>query len=203
MWHGFAVLNGGMPDQLDSRTPPEVRRPRAAKIASELLGNRSEYTRFVRLAASRMVNPSEAEDVVQSAAASFIQSFDPFGPESKPIPYFVTAVLGHAAKANRALARHPERYGRARLNDETPLVEAQHDEGSGEVLDLIAGGDVAKRVMAALPPRERMLIGMQQLGFERDEIAAALDVSDRGLRKIITRARGALRGELEAEELTT
>ena len=54
-----------------------------------------------------------------------------------------------------------------------------------------------REALKGVSERPRQGLAMQILGFERDEIAAALGVSDRGLRKVIGRGRQELRTQLE------
>ena len=145
------------------------------------------YKRFVRLALSRLNDRrwETGEDVVQSASVAFLKAFDPKGHSlDEATAYFIVAVKHHAYKQNRTGSRKPadltdrwEAFGGSPAEDEIPC-------------------DV-REALKGVSERPRQGLAMQILGFEREEIAEALGVSDRGLRKVIGRGREELRNRLE------
>ncbi len=145
------------------------------------------YKRFVRLALSQLSDRrwENGEDAVQSASLSFLSAFEGDGrqPIEEVRAYFIVAVKHHAYKQNRTGARKPadltdrwEVFGEAPAEDELPA----------EIREALLG----------VSERPRQGLAMQILGYEREEIAAALGVSDRGLRKVIGRGRQELREQL-------
>ncbi|MCB0865087.1 MAG: sigma-70 family RNA polymerase sigma factor [Solirubrobacterales bacterium] len=162
------------------------RRDAAGELLTKLYSG-GGYKRFVRLALAQLTDRrwENGEDAVQSASLSFLKAFDG---DNRPIEeakaYFIVAVKHHAYRQNRTLSRKPadltdrlEVFGEAPAEDEIPA----------EVREALKG----------VSERPRQGLAMQILGFERDEIAAALGVSDRGLRKVIGRGRQELRTQLE------
>ena len=161
------------------------RRESAGELLTQLYDG-GGYRRFVRLALSQLSDRrwENGEDAVQSASVSFLSAFDG---ESRPIEeataYFIVAVKHHAYKQNRTRSRKPadltdqsEAFGAAPVEDEIPA----------EVREALKG----------VSERPRQGLAMQILGYEREEIAEALGVSDRGLRKLIGRGRQELREQL-------
>jgi RNA polymerase sigma factor (sigma-70 family) len=174
-----------MPDPLNTHADP--RHQRTAAILARLI--EKDHEAFVRLALSRLRRPSreDAEDAVQAAAAAFLAAYDPRRDcEHNARAYFCVAVKSHAFKINRTRSRKPaEAVGG---DEELAVLGAStrdfHD-------------DELSAALARVGERPRKALGMQLLGFERSEIAAALGVSDRGLRKLIGRGRSELRAYLE------
>jgi len=173
------------------QSPPHSTRSDAQRCesAGELLTQLyagGGYQRFVRLALSQLSDRrwENGEDAVQSAALSFLSAFDSRGGAVDDArAYFIVAVKHHAYKQNRTGARKPtdltdrwETFGAAPREDELP-------------------GDV-REALRGVSDRPRQGLAMQILGFEREEIAAALGVSDRGLRKVIGKGREELREQL-------
>lgn len=167
-------------------TRPDVqRRESAGELLTQLYAG-GGYKRFVRLALSKLTDRrwETGEDVVQSASLSFLSAYDSrAGGIDDARAYFIVAVKHHAYKQNRTGARKPadltdrwEAFGEAPQEDETP-------------------GDV-REALKGVSERPRQGLAMQILGFEREEIAEALGVSDRGLRKVIGKGRQELREQL-------
>ena len=153
------------------------RRESAGELLAKLYAG-DGYKRFVHLALSRLSDGrwETGEDVVQSASLSFLKAFDPNGHSlDEATAYFIVAVKHHAYKQNRTGSRKPaDLTDRWEVFGEAPA----EDEISGDVRETLKG----------VSERSRRGLAMQILGFERAEIAEALGVSDRGLRKVIGRA---------------
>lgn len=173
------------------QSPPHSTRSDAQRCesAGELLTQLyagGGYQRFVRLALSQLSDRrwENGEDAVQSAALSFLSAFDSRGGAVDDArAYFIVAVKHHAYKQNRTGARKPadltdrwEAFGEAPQEDELP--------------------GVVREALKSVSERPRQGLAMQILGFEREEIAEALGVSDRGLRKVIGKGRQELREQL-------
>ncbi len=160
------------------------RRESAGELLTQLYDG-GGYRRFVRLALSQLSDRrwENGEDAVQSASVSFLKAFDELNrPIEEAKAYFIVAVKHHAYRQEPHAvpqARRPDRpLGGLRRGARRDKTTAESREAL-EVSDGPAG------------------LAMQILGFERDEIAAALGVSDRGLRKVIGRGRQELRTQLE------
>ena len=179
----------------DQSRATSARRKRAGEIVAEMLGR--DYHGFCRLAMSRLSVASweDAEEAVQSAAAGFIAAYDEEAiadeegatAAERADAYFRTAVTNQAFKLNRSHSRKPT-YPMG-----SPLGEAHADpRAEAEIQAVMAREDLAA-AMGAVGERERLVVALRVLGYEREEIATALGVSDRGLRKIVGKANAQLR----------
>ena len=150
------------------------RRESAGELLTKLYAG-GGYERFVRLALSKLSDRrwESGEDAVQSASLSFLSAYDSrAGAIEDARAYFIVAVKHHAYKQNRTGARKPaDLTDRVEVFGEAPA----EDEVLVEVRDALKG----------VSEQPRQGLAMQILGFEREEIAGALGVSDRGLRKVI------------------
>jgi RNA polymerase sigma factor (sigma-70 family) len=180
------VLGVAVPTLTDSE-----RRRRNGFLLERIV--RAEYQGLVRLAASRLADPTEAEDVVQAACASFLASFDPesrYGTEYVA-PYLKRAVINHALKLNRRRRRKPT----AALDDERsePAGLSLEDQ-----LEELAMPEEVASALARLPEIERQVLVMRVLGYEPAEIRAALGLTPRSYRKRVERGAARMREALGA-----
>jgi RNA polymerase sigma factor (sigma-70 family) len=177
-----------MPSQLRSE-----RQQAAGTLLEDLL--RDEREQLIRLAAARLVDSTEAEDVVQSAAASFLLAFRPSenpNGRSGALAYLKTAVAHHAFKHNRTRQR---RHGRH--SEFEPISELLSGDGVEPLDERLVELDSQRRALAELSQRELRILALRAAGFSTDEILARTEESPRSLRKTIERANRKLRGSLE------
>ena len=179
-----------MPSQLNT----DRRRSTATLLDRLLRGHRSA---LVGLAASRLVDRGEAEDVVQSAAASFLLSFDadanPHG-EAGAYRYLKTAVCNHAWKHNRTHRRR-----RQDASELDTVLDVVTDAGLEGIPERLGELESERAALGTLTDSERQAVAMRAGGFPTEEILTALGCSHRALRKKIGRANRKLREALEAE----
>lgn len=176
----------------------QARRHRAGQLIAELMSNRDDRDFFYRVARGRLAisKHEDAEDVLASAVASFIRSYDETGRvgEDAARCYFLAAIATSAIKLKRTAVRRPVTL----YEDAAEAIG--YAPGERPDTDVIER-EATRAALADLPPRQRRVIVMQLLGYERAEICEALGVSDRGLRKLIGKAyarlRVTLRGEVE------
>lgn len=179
-----------MPSQLNTDHQHGV-----ATVLERLL--REHRKALVGLAASRLTDRSEAEDVVQSAAASFLLSFDPAANphgEVGAYRYLKAAVCSHAWKHNRT---------RRRRRQDSSVLDTVCDvvvEAAGESIpERLAALELERGALAELAPDERRAVAMRAAGFPTSEILTALNCSPRKLRKTIERANRKLRAAMESQ----
>ena len=145
----------------------------------------------------QLVPDDEADDIIHdvfldmvSAHLDFLRTLS----EAKQVSYIARSLETAARK------RNAERAGMAACESE----EAVADDGAGdpaEIIDRQAGFAVFRRALDRLPPDKRDLIYYKF--FEElpdNEIAALLEIKPASLRSALTRARRALKKEMERGE---
>lgn len=172
----------------------------AAADAGEILELilRSRRRDLIRYAASRLRNPNDAEDVLQSACLAFLRSYRPMGSgdrlEATARGYLYVAIASAASNHQRTLARKPL-AGAADFDLDTFLGSSPEADDAAidreELAELL-------RAVTRLPERQRAVILLQAAGYSTTEVCERLSISDRARRKQVTRANRTLR-ELEDE----
>jgi RNA polymerase sigma factor (sigma-70 family) len=174
---------------------PKARRKQNAQHAAWLASRESRY--LARIAARRGAPPGEIADVVQDGLVDFLRSFP--GPDDDPTK--VRAFAGRCVE-RRAL----KRWRRARRKEDQLTTLSELDPGDRGVarreasladdgsLDPLAAqlsreeAAEARELLGELPADQRMAVVLRAAGYSTEEICDRLGVSERGLRKRITKA---------------
>ena len=142
---------------------------------------------MTRVALALCPRSEDAEEVVQDALLRVHRSLGQFDPGRGSLRAWLVGVTANRA---RQVRRERRRYGGllARFGRE-PYVPGPPGEPAGDL-------DLARRRLAALPPREReafVLVEIEELTSV--EAARVMRISDSTVRVLVARARGRLHDE--------
>ena len=166
-----------------------VQRVRDGDVAAFDQLVRRYFDRAGAIARRLMQNREDAEDLVQDAFMRALERLDSFDDSRDFGPWFFRLLVNTGINSRRSRTRRqmePEPF-------EAPSFEALPD----ELAERSEIRDRFEAALAALPERQRMIIGMFEVdGFSSVEIAETLGVSPETVRWHVHQARQALRRAL-------
>lgn len=144
---------------------------------------RAEYLRLVR-ALSLSFSPPAAEEAVADAFVVAHRRWDRVSRLDDPVGWVRRVAVNHAISAQRSLFRRQRRELQA-------TSVAYTSDVTEELLDLRAA-------VAALPPRQRLVVSLHYLAaLSVEEVAAVLEISPGTVKSTLFEARARLRKEQE------
>jgi RNA polymerase sigma factor (sigma-70 family) len=185
----------------------ETRKPADLKRNARLIDRlyREQRGRLRAVARRHGAGPDQVDDIVQSALAAVISAYR--GPASLDDLFSYTAVAVRTAvwrehrryerkESHQIAMPSQERNDMLGSSEEIALV----DPDAADPLDLISRREdveQARRRLAELPVIEREILALGAGGYGNPEIAAIVGLSERAVRKRVTRARRRLYEQAE------
>ncbi len=140
------------------------------------------------------VDSQQIGDVVHDALLDMLRSFTgPYDVEHV-VAYAKRCVQSEAWKEHRRYTRKESR--REGGDDELALVLEYVERGDPDPLEVVIAAETARErqeLLAELPDDQRTVLLLVAAGLNHEEIASRLEISKRGVRKRIERARRRLR----------
>jgi len=185
----------------DPRTekPEPVDRERNARLVESLY--RTSAAKLGRIAARHGIRGEAIEDVVQSALLGILRSYRGPDDAAQLYSYAARAVQNEAGKVHR---RHARKESRLVAPPTTPRGNFVHEheqvwpadiEAADPLECVIAAESVAGAIerLRELPEPERAILLLGAAGYGVAEIAERVGLSERAVRKRVTRANARLR----------
>ncbi len=144
----------------------------------------------------------DVEDLAQEVFLKAYQAIGRFRPGEPFAPWVNRIAVNTCYDHLRATRRRPEIMLGDLADSETDFLYRYNERGApssgGEALDRVAARDLAERILATLPPKDRLAITLREVqGFEIAEIASALGCSGPAAKVRLFRARRAMQGALQ------
>jgi len=203
-----------MNDKENSLEPAREQRDEAAQEEARLIrqaqdGNQRAFEALVRLherlvfgiIGSFLRRRQDVEDLAQEVFLKAYLAIGRFRPGAPFAPWLHRIAVNTCYDHLRGIRRRPE-IGIADLAEsEADFLDRYVEKGSpsagGEALDRVAARDLAERILATLPPKDRLVITLREVqGFEIAEIATALGCSRPAAKVRLFRARRAMQAAL-------
>lgn len=181
----------------DEHPPVDVERN--GRLIADLFGERTAALRGI--ARRYGIAADQIDDVLQSAVVSVLQAYRGPSDADQLFSYTAAAIRTTAAKAHRRHQRkesHLVAMSTRAANDiaGTEVECPQIDHEASDPADLVIAREETRDARARLhelPQLERTILALGAAGFGNAEIAAAVGLSERALRKRVTRAHKHLR----------
>ena len=172
-------------------------------------GNQRAFEALVRLherlvfgiIGSFLRRRQDVEDLAQEVFLKAYLAIGRFRPGAPFAPWLHRIAVNTCYDHLRGIRRRPE-IGIADLAESEAdfldrYVEKGYLSGGGEADDRLAARDLAERILATLPPKDRLAITLREVqGFEIAEIASALGCSRPAAKVRLFRARRAMQAAL-------
>jgi RNA polymerase sigma factor (sigma-70 family) len=179
--------------QAEQREPVDLERN--ARLIEELY--RSRRTALWAVARRYGIAADQVEDVVQSAIAAVLGAYRGPADLDQLFSYTATAVRNGASKAHRRHARKESHLAAMPTQERNDLVGtdlevALIDPEASDPAELVVRREqleAARERIADLPELEREILVLGAAGYGNREIAAIVGLSERAVRKRVTRAR--------------
>jgi RNA polymerase sigma-70 factor (ECF subfamily) len=203
-----------MNDKENSLEPAREQRDEAAQEEARLIrqaqdGDQRAFEALVRLherlvfgiIGSFLRRRQDVEDLAQEVFLKAYLAIGRFRPGAPFAPWLHRIAVNTCYDHLRGIRRRPE-IGIADLAEsEADFLDRYVEKGSpsagGEALDRVAARDLAERILATLPPKDRLVITLREVqGFEIAEIATALGCSRPAAKVRLFRARRAMQAAL-------
>ena len=150
----------------------------------EFAGDVQRYVRGI------VVQPHDAEDITQNVFIKLLGSLDRYEERESPFSAWLMRVARNAA------LDHLRRQRAVAAEELAPSVSAaaEHD---------VERADSLQEAFETLPGRQRLVLFLRHVvGLSPGEIAARIDKTERAVRNLHYRGRGALEAELRRSETT-
>jgi RNA polymerase sigma-70 factor (ECF subfamily) len=203
-----------MNDKENSLEPAREQRDEAAQEEARLIrqaqdGDQRAFEALVRLherlvfgiIGSFLRRRQDVEDLAQEVFLKAYLAIGRFRPGAPFAPWLHRIAVNTCYDHLRGIRRRPE-IGIADLAEsEADFLDRYVEKGSpsagGETADRLAARDLAERILATLPPKDRLVITLREVqGFEIAEIATALGCSRPAAKVRLFRARRAMQAAL-------
>lgn len=179
--------------QAEKREPVDLQRN--ARLIDELYRRRGEALRSV--ARRYGIAADQVDDVVQSAMAAVLGAYRGPAEADQLFSYAATAVRTAVAKLHRRHARKESHLAAMPTQERNDLVGTDQElafvdpEASdpAEVVIRRADHASARALLETVPVIERTILVLGAAGYGNREIAAIVGLSERAVRKRVTRAR--------------
>ena len=145
--------------------------------------------KLYRFALAITKRTDEAEDVVQEVGIKLWERRDELDELRSVEAYAMSAIR------NRCLdnVRSPHH----RMDELTEIHDTAHEQTPYERLEQIDMAAFVRRLIGRLPEQQQMVIRLRDIeGYELDDIAKILEMSDGAVRTALSRARQRIRDEL-------
>jgi RNA polymerase sigma-70 factor (ECF subfamily) len=183
--------------------PAREQRDEAAQEEARLIrqaqdGDQRAFEALVKLHERRR---QDVEDLAQEVFLKAYLAIGRFRPGAPFAPWLHRIAVNTCYDHLRGIRRRPE-IGLADLAESEAdfldrYVEKGYLSGGGEVDDRLAARDLAERILATLPPKDRLAITLREVnGFEIAEVARALGCSRAAAKVRLFRARRAMQAAL-------
>ncbi|QGY39148.1 sigma-70 family RNA polymerase sigma factor [Pseudodesulfovibrio cashew] len=181
-----------MPDRQESQLPDE------ALLEASGNGDRQAFGELVRrhqswawgVAYRFLGSRDESEDIVQAAFIKLLSASARYRRTARFKRFFYIII-------SRLCLDHAKRKKPGQSDDYPELA----DPSPGQEEALIMSQDAARvrRALDAIPPRQRMAVVLRYYeGLGYDEMAAVLETSRKGVERLLSRGREAMRKELKS-----
>jgi RNA polymerase sigma-70 factor (ECF subfamily) len=179
--------------QAENRDP--VDRERNARLIEELYRRRGAALRS--LARRYGTDPDQVDDVVHSAVAAVLAAYRGPAEIDQLFSYAATAVRTTVAKLHRRHARKESHLAAIPTQERNDLVGTDQELAfvdpeacdPAEIAIRRADHARARELLRSLPTIERTILILGAAGFGNGEIASMVGLSERAVRKRVTRAR--------------
>lgn len=186
--------------QAENREPVDLERN--ARLVEELY--RKRRSALGSVARRHGVAADQVDDIVQSALAAVLAAYRGPAEPDQLFSYAATAVRTTVAKAYRRHARKESHLAAMPTQERNDLVGTDHelafiDPESSDPAEVVMRREetaAAREQLAKLPAIEREILILGAAGYGNREIAAIVGLSERAVRKRVTRARRRLSEEV-------
>ena len=203
-----------MNDKENSLEPAREQRDEAAQEEARLIrqaqdGNQRAFEALVRLHDRRVFaiigsfirRRQDVEDLAQEVFLKAYLAIGRFRPGAPFAPWINRIAVNTCYDHLRATRRRQEIVLSDLAESEADFLDRYVEKGSpsagGETADRLAARDLAERILATLPPKDRLVITLREVqGFEIAEIATALGCSRPAAKVRLFRARRAMQAAL-------
>lgn len=145
------------------------------------------HQRAYRLAWRVLNDQAEAEDAVQEAFMKIWNNAEKFYPERGNFAGWLTRIVTNCALDRRRSLKSVSSLEDAQwVRDDAPDAERQ------------AEGQDVRKILAAMPPRQRAAIALFYMeGYTMAEVAAAMDSNVKSVESLLSRGRTAFKTQFE------